>query len=237
MQEMWVDTGELGMVNATALPLGNGKLVVVDTGGTPGDGEVFARRVSEQGEVAFVFCTHEHGDHLQGNRFFQCPIISSVPARQEIAKMLDAGVPNVAFSERLELNLGEPLVMQLMGGHCPGVSVLYLPERKLLFTGDLIFNGRMPWMGQADFRLWIDNLDQLLSWDVETVVPGHGPVGGRELLAAQKQFLVSFLEDVRQAAASGQSEEQTLQLLGAKHAVREQWQPMLQRAVQLALQA
>lgn len=237
MQEMWVDIGELGMVNATALPLKNGKFAVIDTGGTPGDGESFAKRVAEMGEVAFVFCTHEHGDHLQGNRFFHCPIISSVPAKHAIQQMLDAGVPNVVFSERLELDIGEPLIMQLMGGHCPGVSVLYLPERKLLFTGDLIFNGRMPWMGQADFQLWVDNLDQLLSWDVDTVVPGHGPVGGKEIIAAQKQFLISFLDDVRQAAKTGQTEEQIFQMLSVKHAVREQWQPMVQRAVQLALQA
>lgn len=238
MQDMLVDIGELGMVNATALRLKNDKMLVVDTGGTPGDGEQFAKRVAEMGEVAFVFLTHEHGDHLQGNRFFNCPIVSSIPAQQAIVQMLQGdGAPNVAFSDRLEMNVGEPLVMQLMGGHCPGVSVLYLPERQLLFTGDLVFNGRMPWMGQADFRRWIDNLEQLLAWDVSTVVPGHGRVGGKEILRAQQEYLVSFVQEVQQAAAKGQTEEQIFQEQSAKHLVRDQWQQMLRRAIELAVQA
>ena len=240
MQEMWVYAGAQGMVNATAVPLANGKLLVVDTGGNPADGEFFAQQVAKMGEVVLVFNTHEHGDHTQGNRFFSCPIISSIPARQVMAQAPGAdakSLPHVAFSDRMELTLGEPLIMQLMGGHCPGLSALYLPERKLLFTGDLVFNGRMPWMGQADFHKWINNLDELLSWNADTVVPGHGPVGGKEILEAQRDFLVNFLQEVKQAEQHGLDNAAIFTRFLTKNPVQERWQEMLRRAIELAIQA
>lgn len=238
MNQPWIYAGPLGMVNATAVRMKNGKLLVVDTGGTPEQGQAFAEQVAKQGEVSFVFLTHEHGDHLQGNQFFHCPLVSSIPAQKAIARMPNISansIPGVAFSDRLQVNLGEPVVMQLMGGHCPGASVLYLPERKLLFTGDLVFHGRLPWMGQADFSLWIKNLDQLLTWHVNTVVPGHGAMGGKEILAVQRDFLVGFVEQVQRAASEGQTEEQILVAMKAKHQPQPSWEPMLQKAVQLAL--
>lgn len=237
MQEMWVYSGTQGMVNATAVPLRDGRWLVVDSGGSPADGEEFARRVQERGEVALVFVTHEHGDHYQGNQWFRCPVISSSAARQAMLQspgLLPEAVPSVAFSDQLELHCGEPLLFQRMGGHCPGVSTLYFPERKLLFTGDLVFNGRMPWMGQADFRLWIANLAELLSWDVQTVVPGHGPVGGKEILAAQRDYLQGFQQQVQRAGAEGRTAEQIYQQLTSQHPVPERWQEMLRRAIDLA---
>jgi glyoxylase-like metal-dependent hydrolase (beta-lactamase superfamily II) len=50
-----------------------------------------------------------------------------------------------------------------------------VPNEKVLFAGDLFFNGRLPFVGKANSSQWIRSLDQMLKHDATAVVPGHGP--------------------------------------------------------------
>jgi len=136
----------------------------------------------------------------------------------------------------MSIHLGERIDLRLFGGHCPGASVIYFPERKLLFTGDLVFNGRMPYMGQADFATWTSALSELSTWDVEQVVPGHGPVGGKNILDIQREWLEQFVADVNALNLIGEDEDGIYQRLLQKHQVPNRWQEMLRRAIQLAKQ-
>ena len=58
--------------------------------------------------------------------------------------------------------------------HTPEDLVIYLPQDKVLFAGDLVFRNRIPYVGQADSRQWILALDTLLAYDTTVIVPGHG---------------------------------------------------------------
>ena len=59
--------------------------------------------------------------------------------------------------------------------HTPEDFALYLPKEKVLFSGDLVFRNRVPFVGDADSRRWVSALDDLLSLEIEVIVPGHGP--------------------------------------------------------------
>lgn len=85
-------------------------------------------------------------------------------------------------------------------------------------------------MGQADFPVWIAALRELATWDVETVVPGHGPVGGRELLQQQQTMLESFVADIQDWRAASENEDQLVELAAAKYAVKPDWHNMLRLA-------
>ena len=50
------------------------------------------------------------------------------------------------------------------------------PAQRALFVGDLVFRGRIPFVGQADSAHWVEALDALLAYEAQTIVPGHGPV-------------------------------------------------------------
>ena len=52
--------------------------------------------------------------------------------------------------------------------------VVVLPQRRCLIAGDIVFRGRIPFVGEADSGRWIEALDRLLSADVDVIVPGHG---------------------------------------------------------------
>jgi len=86
------------------------------------------------------------------------------------------------------------VVARELGGHSSGSTVVYVPSEGVLFTGDLVFRGRPPFLGGARPEKWLAALRTLEGWEVQTVVPGHGPVGGREILAEQRVWLERFFE-------------------------------------------
>ena len=53
--------------------------------------------------------------------------------------------------------------------------MVHVPQRGVLFAGDLVFQGRIPYVGQADSQHWIASLGQLLACDAKLVIPGQGP--------------------------------------------------------------
>jgi glyoxylase-like metal-dependent hydrolase (beta-lactamase superfamily II) len=59
--------------------------------------------------------------------------------------------------------------------HTPEDMVVYLPAEHVLYAGDVVFRGRVPYVGQADSRHWIAALDQLIAVGAQVIVPGHGP--------------------------------------------------------------
>ncbi|MDP3058905.1 MAG: MBL fold metallo-hydrolase [bacterium] len=224
-------------VNGSIITFPSGEVIIVDTLLNPEETAVLFQEASSLGTVAYVINTHEHGDHLAGNKHFDCPIICTDLARAAIVDSANAQlkIPSVTFTQRLTLYLGEPVELHCVGGHSPGCLVVYLPTRKVLFTGDLVFNGRMPYMGYADFPVWISALEELYEWDIELVIPGHGVVGNKEILLLQKQYLESFVGEVKTFYSQGLSLDDIFTKICAQYTPPERWLQMVRRAIELAV--
>ncbi len=222
----------MGTVNSTLISVGEQGVIVIDTQAGEDGGREVLQQIAGR-EVLFVFNTHEHSDHTGGNGLFGCRIISSTAARTAMLQSgMTKGLPNCHFTQRLHMHiLGEEVHMQHVGGHSPGSAIMYLPERRLLLAGDLVFNGRVPWMGQADFSRWIATLTELSTWDVEIVVPGHGPVGGKEILVEQRKMLERYVADVQAWRQADRSEEEMVQLAAVSYDVKPAWHNMLRLAI------
>jgi glyoxylase-like metal-dependent hydrolase (beta-lactamase superfamily II) len=98
-------------------------------------------------------------------------------------------------------------------GSCVGEgdAVVRLPRQKVLFAGDLVLVGQVPFAGAGrtqTVRAWIAALRKLEDLDLESVVPGHGKSGGKELLQQQREFLECLVKAVRAAADAGKTEDQ-----------------------------
>jgi cyclase len=98
----------------------------------------------------------------------------SGPAHERI----DLIAPNETFDRKLTIETrAGPMHLEYWGpAHCDGDLIIYIPEPKIAFLGDLLFVGRFPWLGDCDLDRWIAALGRLLVMDINTVVPGHGPV-------------------------------------------------------------
>jgi cyclase len=96
-------------------------------------------------------------------------------------------------------------------GHTDSDCYLVLPADKAAFIGDLGFFASQPFMVYGDPQAWLAQLDGMAQWDVETFVPGHGPLGAKADLALQKQYIQVLDELVARVIQEGGAVEDALQ--------------------------
>jgi cyclase len=102
--------------------------------------------------------------------------------------------PTRTFEDRLELGPGCEL-LTLGGGHTESDAFLVLSDRRVAAVGDLLVVEMHPWNGAGDPERWIEILRELESFEVDSFVPGHGPVATVEDVRALREHLCAFLAD------------------------------------------
>jgi cyclase len=180
-------------------------VVVIDTklGKDAEDLYVMAKQKAVNKPI-IVINTHYHPDHTKGNHLYEgSKIITGEIDRAFLRKEVgEENMPNEFVRDTLTLNLGsETLLLYNMGqAHTYSDLVVFLKKKKILFTGDLVFHDINPVLKKesgADVDKWITVLGKLLTgYEANTVIPGHGSIGGMELIGSMKQYL----EDMRTAA-------------------------------------
>lgn len=109
---------------------------------------------------------------------------------RKVIKDLHITLPGMVFDERCEGEIGAVNYEVIhLGGHTPDLSVVWLPESRLLFASDLIFQGRYPYIFDADIPVWIARLNQLMEFNASAIIPGHGVMCGAAEIIALRQYL------------------------------------------------
>jgi glyoxylase-like metal-dependent hydrolase (beta-lactamase superfamily II) len=89
--------------------------------------------------------------------------------------------PNITFENNLNIyGTKRRAVLTDLGGHTASDIIMYLPEDKIVFTGDLVFVGCHPYLGDGNYKDLLSSLNKLKNMDIKVVVPGHGSVGTKE---------------------------------------------------------
>ena len=96
-------------------------------------------------------------------------------------------------------------------GHTPGQICVYVPEERVVFTGDTVFSEVQTWVMASDVDQWIEALNTISRLDVDHVVPGHGPVTDLKYLQTQKAVLLEWKSAVASAVAKGWSRDETIE--------------------------
>jgi len=113
-------------------------------------------------------------------------------------------LPRICFDDSLYLHL-PPLTFEIrrFGGHTPACSIVYIPEEKVVFAGDIVIESPCPGMRDANVDDWLRALDWLEDLAVDRIVPGHGNIGGKEILKKLRSYLTDIRENMARLIKNG----------------------------------
>jgi glyoxylase-like metal-dependent hydrolase (beta-lactamase superfamily II) len=219
--------GELGVSNA-GLITDRQSAMAVDALMVPSMTRRFLSAIKKvtRRPVSRLVNTHHHVDHTGGNSLFkEAEIISHTHCRDEIERTampaeafkqlmprfaseydkLKLSVPKVTFEDKLIFHQADRNIelRHLGPAHTFGDAFVYLPKEKVVFAGDLAFYYVTPMAFQGHVGNWIKVADRILKMDVETIVPGHGPVGGKKELRDMRAYLMYIRREAKKRFDDG----------------------------------
>jgi len=205
----------------TGFVAGKNGILVIDTTFSPHHATLMLRKIRSitQKPIRYVFNTHHHSDHTFGNQVFSAKVVACRECRETMSTLLETEwskesiqkwtdenpewkeklanlkitLPDLIFDEKYEIDLGNLKVsLRHLGGHTKDSSVAYIPSSKVLFAGDLIFQGRYPYTKDADVQRWLSALKTIQHMDFEVLVPGHGFLCNKK----EVENLIGYFEDL-----------------------------------------
>ena len=220
----------------TGIVVGDNAVLVADTQATPAMAADVIHRIREVTDkpIKYVVLTHYHAVRVLGASAYQPQeILASrdtydlIVERGEADKASEIGRfprlfsnvetvppgvtwPTMTFSGKLTLWLGklEVQLLQLGRGHTKGDTVVWLPEDRVLLSGDLVEFDATPYAGDAYFQDWPQTLDNIAALKPRALIPGRGPalIGEEQVgqgLAMTKGFVSDLYASVKSGAAAG----------------------------------
>ncbi len=178
--------------------------------------------------VRYVVLENGQGHAMLGSNYWQeqgVPVIAHVDAAHEIeeqsyallevmqarAKEKAAGtkvvMPDITFEDKKVIELGGERIelLNLGPAHSPGDIVVWLPEKKLMISGDMAFHQRMlPLFEHTDTKAWIETWDTFAELGAEVVIPGHGePTDMETVTRYTRDYLVYLREKIGEVIENG----------------------------------
>ena len=204
-------------------------VVVIDTLGAPVLAERLVGVIKgiTPKPIKTVILTHYHADHVYGLQVFKdlgAHIIAQQLGREYLYSHTAAGRLEASRADLAPwINADTRLVpadewidgheKRTIGGmefdlepsgpaHTPEDLAIYVPADKVLYSGDVVFANRVPYVGEADSRSWLEALQRLKKFDAKVIVPGHGDASHdpQKDIETTSRYLTYLRDSMRKAA-------------------------------------
>jgi cyclase len=118
---------------------------------------------------------------------------------------IELALPQQTFNGELRLPVGglELELIEVGPAHTCGDTLVHVPARRVLFSGDILFSGAHPIAWAGPVSNWIAACERILAMDVEVIVPGHGPLAGPDAVRELKAYFEYLYEQARACHAEG----------------------------------
>lgn len=207
-------------------------VVVYDSLGTPSLGYALLKKIRELTDqpVTHVFVGHYHADHIYGLQAFDEHTDAKIIAEESSLSYFGAGEslerrlaqrrealfpwvdestyvvrPDETFEDSLSFELGgvEFEAHHMGPAHSPGDISLTVKDFGVVFSGDLIFNGRVPFLDspEVNTQSWLDGLDYFAELEPRFIIPGHGPAFDEpgKAISFTREYIAFVREKMRAA--------------------------------------
>jgi len=221
-------------VNVGAIVTNEG-LVCIDTPSYPRDARdwIMGLERIHAKPVRFLILTDANGDRILNTRWFNAAIIAQEGVAETLLtyekryplsiidslnqrnpkqgrELANSPVEQVAISFDQDLTIAkqqDQIVLMHKPGPTSGNAWVYVPDKKVLFTGDGIANGSPPFLADMNLWSWLDTLSQFNTdkFPVKIVVPGRGDIGDDRLLGQMRDFLFHIQSSIAQIVDAGGS--------------------------------
>ena len=225
-----IATDNYGFISNAAFVVTDEGVVVFDTLGTPalGAGLLASIRGVTDAPIKTIYISHYHADHMYGAQAFSASgaeIVASDGAKlylegevagqrlQERRQSLSPWVNDdthivepdryLQGEERFTLGGVRLRVLNIGSAHSEGDLVLFVENDAVLFSGDIVFQERIPFLGSSSSAEWLEVLNEMEQMDVVAIVPGHGAAAEspREVVSLTREYL-SFVRAAMQQAVA-----------------------------------
>jgi cyclase len=124
-------------------------------------------------------------------------------------------LPTMTYEDHLTLRYGETIVeLHYFGpAHTFGDTLVYFPQSKALFAGDVAFFYSMPLAAAGKIGGWLRVIDKVKDMDVELIVPGHGPPGGMRELEDEREYFEFVMDQTKQCFERGMTPDQAIEAI------------------------
>jgi glyoxylase-like metal-dependent hydrolase (beta-lactamase superfamily II) len=219
----------------TGIVIGDDAVMVIDTQATPVMAQDVIRRIREVTDkpIKYVVLSHYHAVRVLGASGYKPEhIIASRDTYDLIVERGEADMkseierfprlfravesvpgltwPTIVFEKHMTIWLGrlQVEIMQLGRGHTKGDTVVWLPQERILFSGDLVEFDATPYTGDAYLGDWPSTLDNIAALKPDKLVPGRGaalmnPAQVQAGLEGTRAFVTAMFESVKRGAAEG----------------------------------
>lgn len=211
-----------GFVSNAGFVVTNDGVVVFDALGTPALASMLLNEIRKITKLPIrkVIVSHYHADHIYGLQVFKeegaeilapAGVATYLEADSTKARLQERRVslspwvndktvvvaPDRYLKESEKFSLGGvDLTVSVLGSaHSEGDLTLFVEPDKVLFSGDVIFDGRIPWLGDADTVNWLATLNTIKAAKPAAIIPGHGGLSSDP--AALIRLTHDYLEFVR----------------------------------------
>ena len=215
----------------TGIIVGKDGVIVVDAKTTPASAKEMLAEIAKitPKPVTTVILTHSDGDHVNGLAAF--PAGLTIIAQENCKKEMEASANSrnpapqdrlptktVANKENVTINGVKLTLLHYAPAHTSGDLMVYLPEQKIVFTGDIIATNQPYTLIHAEkngsSEGWIQTVKGLVGLNAETYVPGHGDLQMKSDVQQRLAKVQARRDEIKKLVAEGKSLDQVKQALG-----------------------
>ncbi len=224
-------------------------IVMIDAPQRPDQAFRWRKEIETFGRVAYLINTDHHRDHAIGDYYFDAETIMHEETLKKLTapeyvgfcktwvELLDpqsrpmidhyfVRKPKVTYTDRMTLYMGKDIFEMIhVRSHTADETLVYMPEKKVLFTGDTVCTNGIPSLYESYPLEWLDALQLIEGLDFEVLVPGHGKVGNKDSMRRFRKELKLLIDEAREMINRGLDRTKIIQDLRYEDVVHRKYPP------------